>query len=114
MARFVGEDIRSLVKMRAEIHEYRDMLLGRIDLPIANGVMSLMESATAMYGRATEMASEIMRAERDGRVTKDSPLYDFRTVELRYFLEMCGKYIELGSRRVTNARMEFELHYGAF
>lgn len=95
--------------MEQELDEYKAILLGREDLPIQNGVMSLIETATAMYGRASEMTMEILAMERKGSVTKGSRLYKFRTGELRTFLDMCSKFVDLGSRRITAERMKVEM-----
>lgn len=85
------------------------MLLGREPLPIQNGVMSLMESAVVMYGRASEVYAAIQQAEQEGVVMTGSGTYHFRTGELRTFMEMAKRFIDLGSRRVTVARAEAEM-----
>jgi hypothetical protein len=95
--------------MKAEISQYWQMLLGREPLPISNGVMSLMESATSMYVRASEMAAMIQQAEQEGVLLRGSSFYRFRTGELRTFMEACAKAIELGSRRVTAEKLAVEM-----
>ena len=86
-----------------------DVLLGREDMPVSNGVMSLMEVSTAYYARASEITNMIHRAETDGTILKGSSPYKFRTGELRQFMEMAKAHIDLGSRRVTSAKLEFDM-----
>jgi hypothetical protein len=97
----------SLEDMEAELDEYRDVLLGRAEAPLA-GPMALMECANAYHARASEMAQLILRGERDGQIAASSPLKRFRTGELRFFLEMASRAIDLGSRRLTQLREESE------
>lgn len=104
----VGEGVTSLKALRTELDEMKDVLFGREDPPIDNGVMTLLEVSTAYYARAAEMTAMIQRAESDGRVIKDSRHYKFRTGELRSFMELAKATMELGSRRVTHAKLEFE------
>jgi hypothetical protein len=95
--------------LRQEIDEYTSVLLGRVEPPIHNGVLTLMEYANAVYSRAMELTIKIQREETEGTVLKGSKYYRFRTGELRSFIEMASKAIELGSRRVTQAKMENEM-----
>jgi hypothetical protein len=67
--------------------------------------MTMMEYANAVYSRSLEITMMLQRAEADGQVLKGSKHYKFRTGELRTFTE-------LGSRRVTMARMEYDLSHG--
>lgn len=86
--------------------------MGRVEPPIDNGDMTLMEYANAVYSRAMEITMILQRAESDGQILKGSKHYKFRTGELRTFTEMSLKCIELGSRRVTMARMDYDMNYG--
>ena len=95
--------------MREEIDEYTAVLLGREEPPISSGVLTLMEYANAVYSRGMELTMKIQRAEVEGTVLKGSKFYKFRTGELRSFVEMAAKAIELGSRRVTVAKMESDM-----
>lgn len=85
------------------------MLLGRTDPPITRGVLTLMEVAEAYYARASEITAMLQRKEAEGVIAKGSTPYRFRTGELRTFMEAAKSAIELGSRRVTYARMEFDM-----
>lgn len=98
--------------MRAELDHMRDVLMGREQPPVDNGVMTLMETADAYFARAKEMEQTILRHEADGVVLKNSKHYKFRTGELRSFIELAKAAAELGSRRVTAARLDFDMRNG--
>ncbi len=104
--------LRSVQEMRDEVDGFMDVLMGRESPPIDNGPLALMEFANAAYSRVMEMTMLIQRAESDGLVAKGSKLYRFRTGELRNFLELASKAVDLGSRRVTAARMAYDQEYG--
>ena len=108
----LGHGIPTLSVLRDELLEYTEVLLGRVEPPIDNGEMTMMEYANAVYSRSLEITMMLQRAEADGQVLKGSKHYKFRTGELRTFTEMALKCIELGSRRVTMARMEYDLTHG--
>ena len=102
----------SLPDLRIELEEYTEVLLGRESPPIDNGELTLMEYANAVYSRAMELTMMIQRAETDGQVLKGSKYYKFRTGELRTFTELALRAIDLGSRRVTWAQMEYSMQHG--
>lgn len=108
----LGEGIPPLSVMRDELDEYTQVLMGRVEPPISNGDMTLMEYANAVYSRAMELTMLIQRGETDGHILKGSKHYRFRTGELRTFTELAMRCIELGSRRVTMAKMEYDLAHG--
>jgi hypothetical protein len=91
----------SVDELWAEIQGYIDILLGRKESPISSPYLSMMEVATAYYARAQEIDAMIHAAEREGAVLRGSPLYRFRTGELRSFIELSKRCAELGSRRLT-------------
>lgn len=95
--------------LASELQVYWDVLLGRMAPPVDLGVATLMEVAQMYLARAQEIDAKIKRLERRGEsVGRANPYYKFRTGELRTFIEMTTKAFELGSRRVTVARMEQE------
>lgn len=108
----VGEGVESLNELRAELDEMKDVLFGRLDPPINNGVLTLQEVSTAYYARAKEIESMLHRYEADGVVPKGSKHYKFRTGELRSFIDLAKGAMELGSRRLTNAQVEAEQRLG--
>jgi hypothetical protein len=67
-----------------------------------------MEYASTVHARAAELTMQLQRLEREGRVLKNSKHYKFRTGELRTFMELCQRAAELGSRRITVAKMEYD------
>lgn len=93
-----------LQAMSEELTEYVDILLGRVDPPISDGILTLMELAEAFHARAKEMEMEIHEGERMGSILRGSGAYRFRTGKLRSFIELTKETIDLGSRRVTHAQ----------
>ena len=108
----LNEGLPSLVEMQAELDEYTSVLMGHEEPPIDQGDMTLLEYANAVYSRAMELTMLLQRAEASGVVVRGSKVYKFRTGELRAFTEMAGRAIDLGSRRVTYAKMEYSMGYG--
>ena len=86
--------------------------MGRVSPPIDNGEMTLIEYANAVYSRGMELTMLIQRAESSGTILKGSKYYKFRTGELRTFVELSLKAIDLGSRRITMAKMEYDMTHG--
>lgn len=101
-----GETLGDLV---IEIDEYWKVLLGEAQPPYDKGILTLMEYAQDVYARAMFISYLILQMEREGIVEKKSPLYSFRTGELRTFIEVAKASTELGSRRLTKAKMEQEM-----
>jgi hypothetical protein len=89
-----------------------NVLLGREEPPINNGEMTLLEYANAVYSRAMEITITLQRAEADGHIVKGSKFYRFRTGELRSFTELAQRAIDLGSRRITYAQLEYSMTHG--
>ena len=105
----VGMGLDEVDDLKAEIEGYWDVLLGRTPPPIEAGDLTLMEIANAYYSRAMEIHALIHQAEREGGVFKGSQYYRFRTGELRDFIEVAKRAQDLGSRRLTQARLEFDM-----
>lgn len=106
---YVGQGLPSIPVMRDEIQDMVDVLLGREDPPLDAGYLTLMETADAYYARATELTMKILEAEMDGRLPKGSNYSKFRTGELREFREMCKRAADLGSRRLTEEQLRYEM-----
>lgn len=104
----LGEGMPAISKMREEIQDYTDVLLGRVPPPVDFGTLTLMECADAYFARASEMTMLIHEAEREGTVTKGSAASKFRTGELRTFMEMSKRAADLGSRRLTQEQLEWD------
>ena len=105
----VGMGLDEVDDLKTEIEGYWDVLLGRTPPPIEAGDLTLMEIANAYYSRAMEIHALIHQAEREGGVFKGSQYYRFRTGELRDFIEVAKRAQDLGSRRLTQARLEFDM-----
>lgn len=86
-----------------------DILMGRIPPPVEAGDLTLMEVADAYFARGCEIQYQILKAEREGGVFKGHSYYKFRTGQLRTFLELSKKAAELGSRRLTQARLLYDM-----
>lgn len=95
----------NVTAMQDELLGYCNILLGREEPPMNGGVFTLMELGEAYHARATEMEMIILGAEQDGRVSKGDRAYRFRTGQLRSFIEMCRRTIDMGSRRITAMQM---------
>lgn len=105
----VASGLPTLHECREELDEYVAVLMGETPPPIANGVMTLHEVANTYLSRALTITMLVQRAETEGYVAKGAAWYKFRTGELRTFTELASKASELGSRRVTAARLEFDM-----
>ena len=99
----------NLSAMRQEVADMMDVLLGRKEPPVDLGVATLLEVAEAYHARACEMEMAIHQAETEGAVLKGTRLYKFRTTELRTFIDVAKRAIDVGSRRITIAQMEQQL-----
>lgn len=103
----VGSGLPPIDEIEAELREYWDVLLGRVDAPV-KGVLALMETADMYYARASEINSLILKGERDGTIKTGSEYKKFRTGELRDFREVARRAAEIGSRRLTELSVETE------
>lgn len=97
----LGEGLPKPQEIRNELEEMRRVLLGHEDPPINLGLMTLMEVAEGYYSRACDIEQQIIRAEQEGRIPKNSGYHTLRTQEIRSFKDMSKSAAELGSRRVT-------------
>ena len=104
----VGHEFKNLKTVRQELQGYVDVLMNRKPMPVDEGVDSLLEVASAYYARAKEIEARLHQLECEGVILKGSRHYKFRTGELRSTLELLKTQVDLGSRRVTVARLEQE------
>lgn len=95
--------------MREELADMKDVLLGRKKPPIDTGLSTLMEISEAFHARAKEMEMHLHEAEADGHVLRGSKHYKFRVGELRDFIELVSKSMDLGSRRMSAAQLEIQM-----
>jgi len=97
--------------MAREFDGYVAVLLGRKAPPDplnTDHIESLMEYANAVFARGQEVTMVLQRLEREGHITRGSDHYKFRTGELRTFCELAKGAMELGSRRITVAKMAYD------
>jgi hypothetical protein len=99
------EGLPPVEELEDELEGYMDVLMGRVQPPVDAGHLTLMEVADAYFARACEIQYHILKAERAGAVFKGHSYYKFRTGELRSFLELTKRAADLGSRRLTQARL---------
>ncbi len=109
----LGEGMPSLIDLSQELQDMTDVLLGRVQPDIDARHLTLMEVADGYFARASEIQMLLQKAEREGVITRGSAYYKFRTGELRTFLEMSRRAAELGSRRLTEEQLLWEMEmYG--
>lgn len=84
-----------------ELHEYREVLLGRVTPPVESPYLGLAECAAAYYGRARELEQLIYEGETSGSIVRGSTYYKLRTGELGSFVQLASKFYDLGSRRLS-------------
>ena len=109
----LGQGISSPQDIRDELEDMRAVLLGEVESPIEEGIITLMEVAEAYFSRACDIEQSILRAQAEGRILKErdqhgkvtDPYHQLRTQELRSFKEMAKSATELGSRRITAASL---------
>lgn len=104
-------DFPTPTEIRDEIQGYRNILMGRKKPPAGlnmNTPLALMEYADIVYGRACELEQFILRNQDEGNITKTGSYQQIRTQELRSFKDMAKSAVELGSRRLTEARVLHE------
>lgn len=105
----LGSGVPPITSMVEELQDMTDVLLGRDEPPIDAGHLTLMEVSDAYFARASEMTMLLQQAEREGTITKGSAHYKFRTGELRTFMELARRASELGSRRLTEEQLMWEM-----
>jgi len=106
----VGAGLPKPQDIRDELEDMRNVLLGRVDVPSSapGGLLMLQEVADAYFGRACELEQLILEAVAEGSIPKSSPYHQIRTQEIRSFKDQAKSAFELGSRRVTEARLLFD------
>ena len=105
----LGAGVPAISSLVAELQDMTDVLRGRDQPPIDAGHLTLMEVADAYFARASEITMLLQQAEREGTITKGSAHYKFRTGELRTFMELARRASELGSRRLTEEQLLWEM-----
>lgn len=103
------QELGSVEELRMELDYMVDVLNGHDDSHgLELGELTLLELATAFYGRAMEIKMVLQRGEVTGEVLKNSAVAKFRTRELSAFEELCKEKIRLGRYRVSWASNDME------
>ena len=101
-----GNAMEMVRKFEAELTHYNDVVFGRTQSPVSEGISSMYEISVAYYARAKEIEMYCKKFESGIDVGKTRhPLYKFRTGQLNVFIEMIKELTKLGSRRITVAQM---------
>ena len=102
----IGQTMDAVRKFERELEDYTDVIFGRKEAPIKEGVATMYEISVAYYARAKEIEMFCKKLESGIDVGKTRhPIYRFRTGQLNVFIEMCKELTKLGSRRITVAQM---------
>lgn len=104
----LGKGLPTPKEIRAELSEYRDVLMGRTKPPMDKGVATLMEVANGYFSRACEIEQLILQAKAEGWLPPNKGYESLRTQEIRSFKELFKGATELGSRRITYEGLRFQ------
>lgn len=100
-------------EIMAELLDMTDVVLGRKNPPVDNGVMTRHEVCLAYHARVTEIEVLIYEWERKGKVIKGSEYYNLRTKQVRAMLEMLKTQVQAGSRALTHEQFLYQLQTDA-
>jgi hypothetical protein len=101
-----GNAMEMVRKFEHELEHYTDVIFGRTESPVSEGISTMYEISVAYYARAKEIEMYIKKMESGIDIGKTKhPLYKFRTGQLNVFIEMVKELTILGSRRITVAQM---------
>lgn len=105
-------DLGSVEELRLELDDMTAVLNGHEEPDLALGELTLLEVATAYYGRAMEIKMILHRGEITGEVLRNSSAAKFRTRELAAFEELAKEKIRLGRYRVSWASSDMQPDLG--
>ena len=101
-----GHTMEMVKKFEIELESYTDVIFGRKDSPVNEGISTMYEVSVAYYARAKEIEMFCKKLESGIDVGKTQhPIYKFRTGQLNVFIELVKELSKLGSRRITVAQM---------
>jgi|SRR5210317_140785 hypothetical protein len=102
----IGASMEQIRNFERELQSYNNVIFGREETPVSNGVSTMYELAVAYYARAKEIEMYCKKFESGIDIGKTKhPIYKFRTGQLNVFIEMVKELAKLGSRRITVAQM---------
>ena len=101
-----GQTMDMVRNFEKELENYTDVIFGRKESPVNEGISTMYEVAVAYYARAKEIEMFCKKLESGIDVGKTRhPIYKFRTGQLNVFIELVKELSKLGSRRITVAQM---------
>jgi len=101
-----GQTMDMVRNFEKELETYTDVIFGRKESPVNEGISTMYEISVAYYARAKEIEMFCKKLESGIDVGKTRhPIYKFRTGQLNVFIEMVKELSKLGSRRITVAQM---------
>ena len=101
-----GQVMDMVRNFEKELESYTDVIFGRKDSPIQEGIATMYEVSVAYYARAKEVEMFCKKLESGIDIWKTKhPIYKFRTGQLNVFIELVKELSKLGSRRITVAQM---------
>tara|TARA_R100000742_G_C4274852_1_gene95023 strand:- start:832 stop:1224 length:393 start_codon:yes stop_codon:yes gene_type:complete len=101
-----GQTMDMVRNFEKELENYTDVIFGRKESPVNEGISTMYEISVAYYARAKEIEMFCKKLESGIDVGKTRhPIYKFRTGQLNVFIEMVKELSKLGSRRITVAQM---------
>jgi len=101
-----GHTMEMVKTFELELESYTDVIFGRKDSPVNEGISTMYEVSVAYYARAKEIEMFCKKLESGIDVGKTRhPIYKFRTGQLNVFIELVKELSKLGSRRITVAQM---------
>lgn len=106
------QDLGSVEELRLELDDMTAVLNGHEEPDLALGELTLLEVATAFYGRAMEIKMILHRGEITGEVLKSSSAAKFRTRELAAFENLAKEKIRLGRARLAWAQADMQPDLG--
>ena len=101
-----GQTMDMVRNFERELENYTDVIFGRKESPVNEGISTMYEVAVAYYARAKEIEMFCKKLESGIDVGKTRhPIYKFRTGQRNVFIELVKELSKLGSRRITVAQM---------
>ena len=101
-----GQTMDMVRNFERDLENYTDVIFGRKESPVNEGISTMYEVAVAYYARAKEIEMFCKKLESGIDVGKTRhPIYKFRTGQLNVFIELVKELSKLGSRRITVAQM---------
>lgn len=109
----VAAGLGTVDEIMDELLDMTDVVLGRTNPPIDNGVMTRHEVCLAYYSRVCEIDILLHEHERKKRGVKGDPFSQLRTQQVRRMLEMLKAQVQAGSRALTHEQFLYQMQTDA-